>query len=419
MAGKYKVPRGTYDILPTESYKWQYVINVFNEVARLFNYKQIVTPIFETSDLFERSVGDTSDIVQKEMYKFQDKKGRSFALRPEGTAPVVRAFVENSLGIPDTSTKLSYHGPMFRYDRPQKGRYRQFYQYGIENIGRDDVATDAEVIAFAHTFFSKLGLKEIRLEINSLGNDNSSEAYDKALVEFFEPKLEEMCGDCQKRIVKNPKRLLDCKVKTCKAIAVDAPSMLDYLDDECQKEFNDLKAYLDDMKVPYVVNPKIVRGLDYYTKTAFEFINENLGAQSAICGGGRYNSLVGQLGGKETPGIGFAGGFERLLLSMESENLSFGDTPKPDTFLVAVGEKAKAKAMGILGQLWSNGISAESALNKESMKAQMKAAGKSGCKFTLLLGDDELAKNSIAVKNMETSEQITVSLDELVTELKR
>lgn len=419
MAGKYKVPRGTYDILPTESYKWQYVINVFNEVARLFNYKQIVTPIFESSDLFERSVGDTSDIVQKEMYKFEDKKGRSFALRPEGTAPVVRAFVENSLGIPDTSTKLSYHGPMFRYDRPQKGRYRQFYQYGIENIGRDDVATDAEVIAFAHTFFSKLGLKEIRLEINSLGNANSAEAYDKALVEFFEPKLDEMCGDCQKRIVKNPKRLLDCKVKTCKAIAADAPSMLDYLDDECRKEFNDLKTYLDDMKIPYVVNPKIVRGLDYYTKTAFEFINENLGAQSAICGGGRYNSLVGQLGGKETPGIGFAGGFERLLLSMESENLSFGETPKPETFLVAVGEKAKAKAMGILAQLWSSGISAESALNKESMKAQMKAAGKSGCKFTLLLGEDELAKKSIAVKNMETSDQVTVNLDELVPELKK
>ncbi len=419
MAGKYKVPRGTYDILPKDSYKWHHVISVFNEVAKLFNYREIVTPIFETSDLFERSVGDSSDIVQKEMYKFEDKKGRSFALRPEGTAPVVRAFVENSLRIPESSIKLSYHGPMFRYDRPQKGRYRQFYQFGIENIGRSDMATDAEVIALAYTFFSKLGLKNFQLEINSLGNATSAEAYDKALVNFFSPNLDQMCTDCQKRIHKNPKRLLDCKVQSCKDIAIDAPSMLNYLDEECNKDFENLKNYLDDMKIPYTVNPKIVRGLDYYTKTAFEFINKNLGAQSALCGGGRYDKLVEQLGGKETPGIGFAGGFERLLLSMEAENLPFGEIPKPTAFLVAIGEKAKAKAMNILITLWNNSISSDSALNKESLKAQMKASGKSGADFTLILGEDEVNNNSISIKQMETGEQHIVALEDLITELQK
>jgi histidyl-tRNA synthetase len=418
MAGKFKVPRGTYDILPDESYKWQFMTNVFREVAGEFNYREIVTPIFEKSDIFERSVGETSDIVEKEMYKFEDKKGRIFALRPEGTAPVVRSFIENGLLLKPNSAKLYYLGPMFRYDRPQKGRFRQFYQYGIENIGSNDPYVDAEVISFAYMFLSKLGLKNFQLQINSIGCKNCTQDYDNALKKYFAPYQNDLCSDCRKRLEKNPKRVLDCKVKTCQIIAKGAPSMLDYLDEDCTTNFNKVQQYLTEMRISFVVNPKIVRGLDYYSQTAFEFIDTNLGAQITLIGGGRYDGLAEQLGGRELPGIGFAGGFERLLLSMEEEKLSFGQPQTPKVYLVTVGNEARSAGIKLILELRRSGISAEFDSDKTSMNAQMKRANKTGAAFALILGDDELKRNMIIIKNLANGEQKEINITDIIKSLK-
>ena len=414
MAEKYTKPRGTYDILPNESYKTEYVRKIFRETVRAFQYKEIITPVFEKAGLFERSVGDTSDIIQKEMYKFPDKKGRIFALRPEGTAPVVRAYIENNLGSLSEISKLFYIGPMFRYDRPQKGRYRQFFQYGIENIGSDSAFTDAEVIALGYNFLKGLGLMNFVLEINSIGCSNCSKDLDEALQNYFKPYLDDLCTDCKIRLHKNPKRILDCKVKTCKKIAEDAPVILDYLDEECKTHFEEVKKYLDILEVPYIVNPKIVRGLDYYSKTAFEFIDSNLGAQNTLIGGGRYDSLIKQLGGKDVPGIGFAGGFERLLLAMEVEKVVIEKGDNPKIFLIALGEKAKTESIKILNKLRTSGISADYAFSKDSMKAQMKAANKVNSEYSLILGEDELKNNEIILKEMETGNQEILKMSELI-----
>ncbi len=411
---RYKIPRGTFDILPNESYKWQYVTEMFKKTANLFNYREIVTPIFENSEIFERGVGDTSDIVEKEMYKFQDKKGREFALRPEGTAPVVRSFVENGLHLKPNSAKLYYIGPMFRYDRPQKGRYRQFYQYGVENIGSENPFIDAEVISFAFHFLKKLGLQNFELQINSIGCENCTKEYDFALKKYFSKYSDELCSDCKKRLAKNPKRVLDCKVKNCKAIAKDAPSMLDYLDENCKMHFSSVQKYLSEMQISFVINPKIVRGLDYYAQTAFEFIDTNLGAQNTLIGGGRYNGLVEQLGGKNLSGIGFAGGFERLLLSMDNEKCFLGNPQNPKIYLVTLGEKVEKKGIQIIQKLRNAEISSEFDFDKTSMNAQMKAANKSNAEFTLILGEDELNKNEVILKNMETSEQQNVEIDKII-----
>jgi len=419
MSGKYNIPRGTFDILPEESYKWQYVTRIFREVAEIYNYREIVTPVFESSLLFERSVGDGTDIVEKEMYKFQDKKGREFALRPEGTAPIVRAYIGNNLQNRDNSSKVYYMGPMFRYDRPQKGRYRQFYQYGIENFGSEDPFTDAEVIALGYNFLKKLGLKNFDLEINSVGCSECSKDYDNALIEYFNRSVNNLCEDCRKRLKKNPKRILDCKVPSCKIIAADAPSMLDYLDESCRKDFDLVQNYLTKMNIPYEVNPRIVRGLDYYTITAFEYINNNLGAQNALAGGGRYDGLAEQLGGNPVPGIGFAGGFERLILSMENEGLDFGGENNADAYLVVLGEKAQEFSVALLEELRYSGISTEYDINKRSMKAQMKAANKCKARLCLILGDNELAQNQITVKNMISGEQEKVDLASLIETIRK
>ncbi len=419
MASKYQIPRGTFDILPKDSYKWQYVTNVFKEVVRTYNYQEIITPIFEKSEVFERSVGESSDIVQKEMYRFQDKKGRKFALRPEGTAPIVRSYVENSLSMGGGNTKLFYMGPMFRYDRPQKGRFRQFYQYGVENIGSDNPFIDAEVIAIGYSFLKKLGLQNFELQINNIGCANCTPDYDKALIEYFTPFLKELCSDCRERINKKPKRLLDCKVPSCKKIAQNAPSMLDYLDNECRDHFTGVQDFLKKMEIPFTANPKIVRGLDYYNKTAFEFIDNNLGAQNTLIGGGRYNGLISQFGGKDVPGTGFAGGFERLILSMETEKLSFGKEQLPDIFLVTLGRKAFECGNKLLLKLRDAGISVEYDPDKETLKSQMKAADRSRSRFALILGEDELAKDKIILKNMESGKQQLIELEKIIESLKK
>jgi len=418
VSSKYNLPRGTYDILPDVSHKWEYIINLFKDTAKLFNFKEIVTPIFEEADLFERSSGETSDIVQKEMYKFYDRKGREFALRPEGTAPVVRSFVENNLNAQGGIQKLFYVGPMFRYDRPQKGRYRQFYQYGVEAIGSNNPFVDAEVIALFYTFARKLGLTDFEVEINSVGNDDVSKIYDEALIKYFLPHKEELCGDCQERLEKKPRRLLDCKVKNCQALGKEAPIMLDYLDEECSTHFEQVKRYLDQFQVPYNVNPRIVRGLDYYTHTAFEFLNNKLGAQNAIGAGGRYNGLVEQIGGKPLPGVGFAGGFERLLLSMEAENLFSGDEVIPQVYVAAIGEKAQDHVAGIINFLRMNNISAEYDPDKTSLKAQMKAADKFKAKYALIIGDDELIRGVVTLKNLQERSQVDVTLQEIPSQIK-
>jgi len=414
MADKISIPRGTYDILPDMSYKWQYVTQAFRDIARVFDFREIITPIFENADLFERSVGEVTDIVEKEMYKFSDRKGRILALRPEGTAPVVRSFIENSLHKTGSISKLFYSGPMFRYDRPQKGRYRQFYQYGVELIGSDHPYTDAEVIALADSYMKKLGLKSYRLEINSIGCSKCSPRYDDSLKKYFGLYRAELCSDCLKRLDKNPKRLLDCKNENCKKIAENAPSILEFLDDDCRYSFEKVKEYLQFMKIDFVVNPRIIRGLDYYNKTAFEFITERLGSQNAILGGGRYNTLIKELGGPELPAIGFAGGFERLIALMELEKLPFGEKPAPTIYLVALGEDSIPYAIEICSELRNNNIQVEFDIEKTSLKAQMKAANRVNAKFALIIGDEEMKKKRVTLKNMNDGTQITLSKDELM-----
>lgn len=412
----YKIPRGTYDILPERSWLWQTAGKIFAEVAQAFGYEQIITPIFEQSELFERSSGASSDIVQKEMYRFQDKKNRTFALRPEGTAPVVRSYVENRLDLKSRLCKLYYTGPMFRYDRPQAGRYRQFYQYGIELIGSHHPYFDAEVIALQWSFLRRLGLLDtdsIRLEINSVGCPNCSCDYEVALKEFYIPHFAELCPDCQQRFEHKPRRLLDCKVPVCKALGKSAPSQLDYLDDDCKTHFESVRHFLGEFEVPYRINPRIVRGLDYYTHTAFEFINDKLGAQNSIAGGGRYNGLIEQIGGKSTPAIGFAGGWERLLLSLDEAQIQLSQNPVPDAFMVVMGEAAQSRAIKLLNQLRFRNVYVEYDPEKNSLKAQMKAADSKKARFALILGEDEIASNSIVIKDLRTAEQVSCPLDEI------
>ena len=413
----YKIPRGTFDILPSDSAKWQYVKDVFRKVAASFGYNEISTPIFEMAELFERSSGESSDVVQKEMYRFSDQKGRTFALRPEGTAPVVRSFVENHMDKSGGHSKLFYMGPMFRYDRPQAGRYRQFYQYGIELIGSNHPYFDAEVIAIEMNFLKALGLREPRLEINSVGCANCAKVYDEALQEYYRPHLAELCPDCQKRFEQKPRRLLDCKVPSCKVFRKDAPSQLDYLDPDCSQHFDQVRNYLDKMGIVYTVNPAIVRGLDYYTNTAFELIVDSLGAQNSIAGGGRYNALIGQIGGKDTPAIGFAGGFERLLLALEKEGIDLPGIPQPKVYAVAIGNAAQEAILPILQELRQAGFYAEYNPEKSSFKAQMKAADNSSAEYAIILGEDELTKGLLILKNLKNSAQESLSLSEVMRKL--
>lgn len=414
----YKVPRGTYDILPTESARWHHVIDTFRAVAQRFGYEEITTPIFEVADLFERSSGESSDVVQKEMYRFTDQKDRVFALRPEGTAGVVRAYVENHLDRLGGRSKFYYIGPMFRYDRPQAGRYRQFYQYGIEFIGSNHPYYDAEVIALEMLFLAELGLKNVSLEINSVGCAQCSLDYDKALRAYYEPHLNELCPDCQNRFELNPRRLLDCKVSFCKSLRTQAPSQLDYLDQDCKEHFAEVQNYLDQMGVKYRVNPAIVRGLDYYTNTAFELIVDALGAQNSIAGGGRYNGLISQLGGKDTAAVGFAGGFERLLLALEKEEIAGYEPATPTVFVIGIGEDTRRMALEYITRLREDGIYVDYNPDKSSFKAQMKAADASKARYALIIGEDELASRQPTLKDLESSAQQSVDYQKLLDILK-
>lgn len=408
MGKNIQLPRGTYDVLPEQSAKWQEVEQKINELCRLYQYKEIRTPVFEHTELFQRGVGDTTDIVQKEMYTFQDRGDRSLTLRPEGTASVVRSYVENKLfGLPDQPVKLSYMGPMFRYERPQAGRTRQFVQFGVEAIGSKDPAIDAEVISLAMEVYRSVGLKQLRLVINSLGDTESRIAHKEALIKHFEPRIDEFCGDCQSRLTKNPLRILDCKVDRDHELMGTAPSLADYLNDESQSYFDGVKGYLEALGIDYVVDPNLVRGLDYYNHTAFEIMSdaEGFGAITTLCGGGRYNGLVEDLGGPESPGIGFAMSIERLLLALEMEKIEIGQSADLEVYVVAMDESTKKKAFTVVRDLRDNGISADMDFNGRKVKAQMKSADRKHAAYVIVIGETELESGKVALKKMATGEQ--------------
>ncbi|GMN98179.1 histidine--tRNA ligase [Parageobacillus thermoglucosidasius] len=417
----FQIPRGTQDILPGETEKWQYVEKIARDICRRYNYREIRTPIFEHTELFLRGVGDTTDIVQKEMYTFEDRGGRSITLRPEGTAPVVRSFVENKMyGDPNQPIKLYYIGPMFRYERPQAGRFRQFVQFGVEALGSDDPAIDAEVIAMAMELYQSLGLKKVRLVINSLGDIESRKAHRQALIDHFQNRIHEFCEDCQVRLKKNPLRILDCKKDRDHELMATAPSILDYLNEESSRYFEKVKAYLAKLGIPFEVDARLVRGLDYYNHTTFEIMSdaEGFGAITTLCGGGRYNGLVQEIGGPEAPGIGFALSIERLLAALDAEGVALPVQRGIDCYVVAIGEKAKEESVQLVHELRKAGIVADKDYQDRKIKAQLKAADRLNATFVAILGEDELAKEVINIKEMGTGEQTEVPLPSVVDYLK-
>lgn len=413
---KFQRPPGTQDALPGNSENWQFVERAARELCRRFRFREVRTPLFEMTELFRRGVGETTDIVEKEMYTFEDRGGRSMTLRPEGTAGVVRAYVENKLyGEPDIA-KLYYIGPMFRYERAQAGRYRQFHQFGVEAIGSSDPALDAEVIALGYSFYKEVGLSGVTVEINSVGTPAVRAAFRSKLLDFLLPMKDSLCKDCQARMERNPLRVLDCKVDQAKFEG--APSILDSLDEECETHFAKVKAYLDAMDIPYAVNPRLVRGLDYYTHTAFEYKAQGIGSIDTVGGGGRYNGLVADVGGEDRPGVGLGIGLERTLLLIENQNVKPDDGAAVDAYFIAMGERAEQEAAGIVYRLRQAGFAVERDYQGRKPKALFKAADRAGARFALILGDDELDRGEIAVKNMATQEQRQVNLSELTNELR-
>ncbi|MVO99632.1 histidine--tRNA ligase [Paenibacillus lutrae] len=409
-------PKGTQDILPGAVEKWQFLENTARELCTRYRYREIRTPVFENTELFSRGVGETTDIVEKEMYTFFDKGDRSMSLRPEGTAGIVRAYVENKIyGEPDVS-KLFYTGPMFRYEQPQAGRYRQFHQFGVEALGSEDPSLDAEVIALGYTFYKEIGLKDVTVEINSVGTPEVRANYKQRLQDFLAPFKDELCKDCQSRYERNPLRILDCKVDQKRFDG--APELLDDLDEACRTHFEAVKRHLDAMEIPYRINPRLVRGLDYYTHTAFEYKAAGIGAIDTIGGGGRYNGLVSQIGGQDQPGVGFGLGLERILLVLESQGVELPKPPVLDVHLIGLGEAAENEIVKQLYRLRSEGILAEKDYQSRKMKTQMKAADRAEARFVAILGDDELERGEITLKAMATGEQETVALADFVGVLK-
>ncbi len=416
-----QIPRGTQDILPGEVEKWQYIEEKARELCEKFQYHEIRTPIFEHTELFTRGVGDTTDIVQKEMYTFTDRGERSLTLRPEGTASTVRSFVEHKMyGSPNQPVKLYYMGPMFRYERPQAGRYRQFVQFGVEALGSKDPAIDAEVIALAMSIYNRLGLKKLKLIINSLGDKESRGAHRDALIEHFTPRIGEFCKDCQSRLQKNPMRILDCKQDREHELMKTAPSIIEYLNEESKEYFEKVQKYLRDLNISFTVDPNLVRGLDYYNHTAFEIMSdaEGFGAITTLCGGGRYNGLTEEIGGPETPGIGFAFSIERFIAALNAEGIELPLNKGIDCYLVSLGEEAKDYTVGLLQKLRLAGFSAERDYLDRKIKAQMKSADRLHAKYVAILGDEELNKNVINVKHMESGEQKQIDLENFIEKFK-
>ena len=402
------IPKGTKDVLPQEAYKWHYVENVARQTSKDFCASEIRTPTFEHTELFLRGVGDTTDIVNKEMYTFEDKGGRSITLKPEGTAGVARAFIENSLYAGVQPTKMYYITPVFRYEKPQAGRLREHHQFGVEYYGSDSPYADVEVMMIAKTFFNRLGITKLKLNINSIGCRECRKKYNEALKDYLRSNLDKMCPTCRERFDKNPLRILDCKEEGCRAITANAPVILDYLCDDCRAHHESVCNQLSLLGIDYEVNPHIVRGLDYYTRTVFEFISSDIGAQGTVCGGGRYNNLIEEVGGKPCPAVGFGMGLERLILTMESLGQSFGQEDVPDVYIAPLCDEAKDEAMLISDTLRTAGISCDTDLLGRSFKAQLKYVNKTGARYMIVIGTDEMASGVYAVKNLlsGSSEQV-------------
>ncbi|TDL98197.1 histidine--tRNA ligase [Macrococcus brunensis] len=414
------IPRGTQDILPEETPKWQYIERQLIEIAKSYNYKEIRTPIFESTDLFARGVGDSTDIVQKEMYTFMDKGDRSMTLRPEGTAAVVRSYIENKMhGNANQPLKLFYNGPMFRYERKQKGRYRQFVQFGVEVIGAENPAVDAEVLHMLYHIYSSFGLKSLKLVINSIGDMESRQEYKEALVEHFTPHIGDFCQDCQNRLHTNPMRILDCKVDCEQPAVKSAPKITDYLNDYSKEYYEAVKGHLDRLGIPYVEDANLVRGLDYYTHTAFEMMSEaeGFGAITTLSGGGRYNGLLEMLDGPSETGIGFALSIERLLLALEAEGIELEVDEQLDLFIVTMPETLN-EAVKLIADLRMSGIRADMDYLERKMKAQMKQADRLNAKYTFVLGGNELESGIVKLKEMSSGEVTDVKIEEMASYLK-
>ena len=413
------VPKGTKDILPQDSFKWQFVEQKARETAKLFGASEIRTPTFEHTEVFLRGVGETTDIVNKEMYTFLDKGGRSITLKPEGTAGIARAFVENGLNNSALPAKFFYLTPCFRYERPQAGRLREFHQFGVEFLGSYSADIDAETILLAKTFLDKVGIKNVTLYINSIGCKACRKNYEDALKKYLNDNYDSLCPLCRDRLEKNPLRILDCKNEECKKITDGAPKIIDYICDDCSNHLSKVKKYLDIAGVEYKINPNIVRGLDYYTRTVFEFVSENIGAQGTVCGGGRYDGLIAQLGGTDTPGIGFAVGIERILLLLENTGVNIENTNKVKVYFAPMGEKESEKAFELVNVLRDNGISADFDHMGRGIKAQFKYADKIGAEIVAVIGSNELEKGEVKVKKMRDGSENTVKFTDLCDFIKR
>ena len=408
-----KAPKGTKDVLLKDSYKWQYIEKKWAEICSEYGFREIRTPVFEATELFSRGIGDTTDVVQKEMYTFNDMGGRSITLKPEGTSPAVRAFIESNQYAETQPTKIYYDTPCYRYEKPQAGRLREFHQFGIENFGTGSMLADAEIIALGHDFLKRMGIDDIELHISSVGCRNCRPVHRTALQEFLRPKFDCLCETCKSRFDKNPMRILDCKSTEDKELVKGAPMMLDYLCDDCRKDFEALKSHLDAMGIDYVVDPTIVRGLDYYTKTAFEFITTKIGAQGTVCGGGRYDHLIEEIGGPDMPGVGFGLGKERLLMMMELAGHDFGGGTGPQIFIAWIGDEAREYSVRLLHELRTKGIRAEMDTRERNLKGQMKYANKLGAQYTVVIGEDEVRSGELTLKNMSDSTQTKVRKDGL------
>ena len=414
-----KAPKGTKDTMPRDSYKVQYIEKEFSELCRLYGFGEVRTPMFESTELFNRGVGETTDIVQKEMYTFEDLGHRSITLKPEGTSPAVRAFIESHDYAEMQPTKYYYDSPCFRYERPQAGRLREFHQFGVENFGTPDMMADAEVIALASDFIKKIGIEDVELRINSVGCRECRPVYRKALQDYLRPYYEELSDISKDRFEANPMRIIDSKDVTDQRIAKDAPYMLDYLCDDCKAAFEALKANLDAMGISYGVDPRIVRGLDYYTKTAFEFVTTKIGAQGTICGGGRYDHLVEEIGGPSIPGVGFGLGKERLLILMEQNDIVVDDPNVPDISVSFIGDKARLYALDLVHKLRAGGVSAIIDTLNRNLKGQMKYANKLNARYSVVIGENEIEKGIVTLKNMYSGEQKEISAIDITKEIEK
>jgi len=412
-------PKGTRDVLPDQAYKWHFVEKAFQELSGLYGFREMRNPVFEHTELFTRGVGDTTDIVEKQMYTFEDYANRSITLKPEGTASVVRAFIEHKLYAEMQPSKYYYIIPCFRYEKPQSGRLREFHQFGVEVFGSADMMADAEVIALARDFIDGLGIRDVTLKINSIGCPECRVKHREALRSFLKDRYDGLCDTCKSRYERNPMRILDCKSPVCQGLVAGAPLMIDYLCDECAKALEELKSNLSAMGIDFEIDPGIVRGLDYYTKTAFEFVSCGIGAQGTVCGGGRYDHLIEQLGGPPMPGVGFGLGIERLLMVMEASGAVIPEPSAADVFIAVIGGEAKRFGLSLLRKLRKQGVKAEMDVQSRNIKGQFKYADRLNAGYTIVIGENELAAGKVTLKKMSNSEQKLILADDIMNEIKR